>query len=68
VPLALILAVATDGGKIGFAISMTFGNSIYRYDEGTEGTWICSIPFKLVMAGMLAYAILYHTKIFCFGG
>jgi hypothetical protein len=65
-PFSFIPAVETDWGKIGFAITIVVANHIYRYDKRNQGTWICSTPFKLVMAGMIAYLVLYYTNILCF--
>jgi modification methylase len=35
--------------------------------RGGQGTWICSVPFKLLMASMVVYLILYYTKVLCVG-
>ena len=67
IPYTLFPIAASDGGKIGFAIALVFANTIYRYDKVTQGTWICSVPFKLLMAAMVAYLVLYHTRVLCIG-
>jgi hypothetical protein len=67
VPYALFPAAISDTGKFFFAGVLILANSIYRYDKVSRGAWICSVPFKLLMAAMIGYLVLYHTKVLCFG-
>ncbi|WP_339026630.1 hypothetical protein WI604_17805 [Bradyrhizobium symbiodeficiens] len=66
IPLALLPLSGSDGGKFAFAAIFVLANTIYRYDKGSQGTWICSIPFKIFIAAIIGYLVLYHTKVLCF--
>jgi hypothetical protein len=66
IPFTFFPLVLSDTGKSGFAVIVIVANRIYRYDKGSQGAWICSIPFKILMAAMVAYLILYHTNVLCF--
>jgi uncharacterized membrane protein len=66
IPFTLFPIADGNGGKIAFAAALVIANGLYRRDKGSRGTWICSIPFKLLMAAMVGYLILYHTNVLCF--
>jgi hypothetical protein len=67
IPYAFFPTATSEVGKCGFAGILMMANLIYRYDKISRGAWICSIPFKLLMGAMVAYLILYHTKVLCSG-
>jgi hypothetical protein len=65
-PFTLLSVMMTIEGKIVFALVLIIANTIYRYDKISHGAWICSTPFKLFIASMICFLILYHTKALCF--
>jgi hypothetical protein len=67
VPFTLFPETRTEWGKIGFAATLIVANSIYRFDKRSSGVWIYSTPFKMFMAAMVGFVILYQTRVLCFG-
>ena len=66
-PFTFLPFLRNDCGKIAFALVFVVSNQIYRHDKGSKGSWICSTPFKLFMAGAVGYLILYQTRVLCSG-
>jgi hypothetical protein len=65
-PFTLLPHMESDWGKIALAAILIVANSIYRCDKLWRGAWICSTPFKLFMAAMIIFLVLYYTRLLCF--
>jgi hypothetical protein len=63
IPVAFVSLINTPWGRIVFAVCLFCFALTYRSDKHTRGFVICSIPCKVLMVGMLGWAILFWTDV-----